>query len=339
LASPRFERRPVPISPGNLVTATPLLPEGGLPVLVTPNARGVDLLEWAAGRREEIDGLLRRYRALLFRDFDRQRAAQFADFVRLTSTGEPLEYVDRTTPRESLGDGLYSSTTYPARLSINLHNEGTYWMQWPLKLYFCCVTAPGGGGETPLASTLNVLQRLPHGLRSRFQEHGFLLERNYNHGLGLPWQEVFQTSEPQGVERYCHEHDITYEWIDGDRLRTRQVRPAIRPHPWTGEDVWFNHAAFFHSASYDAELLAMLEDQVGREGLPYRTSYGDGTEIDDEDVACIQAAYAAERRVFAWQVGDILLLDNMAVAHGREPYQGDRLVAVAMKEPFGGDVG
>jgi hypothetical protein len=31
----------------------------------------------------------------------------------------------------------------------------------------------------------------------------------------------------------------------------------------------------------------------------------------------------------------MLLLDNMAVAHGREPYRGERLVAVAMKEPHG----
>jgi alpha-ketoglutarate-dependent taurine dioxygenase len=53
-------------------------------------------------------------------------------------------------------------------------------------------------------------------------------------------------------------------------------------------------------------------------------------------VETIRAAIAAETRSFPWQTGDILLVDNMAVAHGRAPYEGERRVLVAMTEPRDG---
>jgi hypothetical protein len=34
-------------------------------------------------------------------------------------------------------------------------------------------------------------------------------------------------------------------------------------------------------------------------------------------------------------MGDILMVDNMLVAHGREPFSGPRKILVAMAEPFG----
>jgi alpha-ketoglutarate-dependent taurine dioxygenase len=33
---------------------------------------------------------------------------------------------------------------------------------------------------------------------------------------------------------------------------------------------------------------------------------------------------------FRWERGDVLLLDNYLVAHGRNPYEGPRKILVAM---------
>ena len=66
------------------------------------------------------------------------------------------------------------------------------------------------------------------------------------------------------------------------------------------------------------------------EDLPYNTYYGDGTPIEDSVVAEIREAYRQERLEFPWRAGDILMLDNMLVAHGRNPYSPPRRVLVAM---------
>jgi alpha-ketoglutarate-dependent taurine dioxygenase len=41
-------------------------------------------------------------------------------------------------------------------------------------------------------------------------------------------------------------------------------------------------------------------------------------------------ALAAEERTFTWRLGDILLVDNEVIAHGRRPFTGERAIDVAM---------
>jgi hypothetical protein len=48
----------------------------------------------------------------------------------------------------------------------------------------------------------------------------------------------------------------------------------------------------------------------------------------------IRDAYDRARVLFPWQTGDIMLLDNMLVAHGRMPYTGPRKVVVALAEQY-----
>jgi alpha-ketoglutarate-dependent taurine dioxygenase len=324
-------RKAVGAEPARLVEAGPLGP-GPIPFVVRPAVDGLDLAAWAEQERALVDAWLLEHRALLFRGFGVRDVASFDRFVGATSDGAKLEYKDRTTPREDRGTRIYTSTVHPPEERIELHNEGTYWLTWAAKLYFMCSQAAATGGETPIADVRAVYRRIDPAIRARFELHGLMLVRNFNQGFGLPWQEVFQTDRRAEVEAYCEANDIHFEWQDGDRLRTRQVRPAVRHHPVTREPVWFNHGAFFHHTSLAPAVRAALVAEYGIEGLPYNTCYGDGTPIEPEVAAHLRAAYAAERVVFPWRNGDVMLLDNMSVAHAREPYTGAREVVVAMTD-------
>lgn len=332
----RAERRTMPASRDALVRSG-ALSDRPVPFLIEPAVEGLDGLEWAAGSRQQVEDWLLEHRALLFRGFGIDNVDKLDRFVAATSSGQKLEYRDRSTPRHTVGKGVYVSTIYPQDQRINPHNEGTYWTKWALKIYFCSLKVPHEGGETPIVDVRRVLQRIDPEVRERFRQRQVLYVRNYNDGFGLPWQDVFQTTDRAEVEEYCRNNGITYEWKEGDRLRTRQVRPAIRRHPKTGEEVWFNHAAFFHITSQEPEMREALLAELGEENLPYNTYYGDGSPIAPEVAEHLRAAYREETVKFPWQPGDVMLLDNMTVAHAREPYKGPREVIVAMTEPVSGE--
>ena len=316
------------------VKVSPVDNTNTIPVVVEPAIENINFREWCSNNREMIDELLKKYYSILFRGFSVTTPETFAEIVDIISGGNLLEYRDRSTPREDRGNRIYTSTVYPAAEKINLHNEGTYWTKWARKIYFCCIQASLTGGETPIADVRKVYSRIPVDIRDAFETLGISYVRNYNSGYGLRWQEVFQCDSRQDVERYCQENRIDYEWTGADQLRTVQVRPAVREHPITKEKLWFNHGAFFHVTSLKTTVSEHLLQALGEENIPYNTFYGDGSPIDPEHVRIIMDAYNAERVLFKWQEGDLLLQDNMVCAHAREPYTGDREVLAALAEPY-----
>jgi alpha-ketoglutarate-dependent taurine dioxygenase len=307
--------------------------EKSLPLRLCPAQENIDLIEWAAINRDLLQKKLLSYGAILFRNFKIGSAERFEEFIKSVS-GELLPYKERSSPRSQVRGNIYTSTDYPPEQSIFLHNENSYQRSWPLKLFFYCHSPAEQGGETPIADTRRVLNLIPQDVRERFEQKKVLYVRNFGNGLGLPWETVFQTDDKAAVERYCLKRGIQYEWTSGNQLRTRHIKDAIVKHPITGESIWFNHAVFFHPTTLDPKTREALLLVADEEDLPYNTFYGDGSMIEAETLDQIRSAYHQETVSFLWQAGDILMLDNMMVAHSRRPYVGHRKVLVGMSELY-----
>lgn len=316
------------------VRIAPLTEGRTIPLLLTPLVPGIDIIEWVRSHEDFVNQAVLEHGGLLFRGFGIDTQEKFDAYVS-AHCKQLLDYNESSSPRTKLTGKVYTSTEFPQDQTILLHNELSYSSVWPQKIWFCSVLTAETGGETPIADVRRVCQRIAPEIREKFERLGWMLVRNYGDGFGLPWQEVFHTEDPAEVEAYCAKHRIEVEWKDGGRLRTRQIRKAVRQHPVTEEPIWFNHATFWHESSLQPDVREMLLMLFGQEGLPYNTYYGDGTPIEEETAAALRAAYDAETVVFPWQLGDLLVLDNMLAAHGRTPFTGSRRTLVAMGEPLG----
>jgi alpha-ketoglutarate-dependent taurine dioxygenase len=321
------------ISQQDLVTMSALPGGGPLPLVVQPSVEGVNLITWAANNVDVIESNLLKFGGILFRGFGLEDHTDFDQFLHAIALPR-MHYMEGATPRMELADKVYTSTEYPSDQHIALHNELNYVITWPMKIFFFCVTPPEQGGETPIADVRNVNRRIDSSVRQQFIEKGWMLARNFGDGMSLPWQTSFRLSERAELESYCRASRIECEWKGADRLRTRQVRPSIRVHPRTGEQVWFNHLAFWHVSSLEPAVREVFLKEFAQEELPYNTYFGDGTPVEDAAVEEIRRAYREETVAFAWQKGDLLMLDNMLVAHGRHPFSGPRKILTAMGEPY-----
>jgi alpha-ketoglutarate-dependent taurine dioxygenase/acyl carrier protein len=306
---------------------------GDLPLVVRPEVDGLDLAGWCRGNVGLLEGWLQRHGAVLFRGFDIASPAYFEQ-VALAVCPELFAENGELT-REQISGAIYSPVKYPADKPILWHNENTFCPRWPMKIFFYCRLPAASGGETPIADSREVLKRLDPSVSELFRRKQIMYSRNYGEGLGLNWQTVFQTESRAEVEEYCRRHGIEFEWKEGDRLRTRSVRPAVAPHPRTGEMVWLNQATHWHPSCLDPEVRDSMRAVFSEEDLPRNCYFGDGTPIDDAVMAEVCRVFREVEVCFPWQRGDVLVLDNMLTAHARNPYVGPREIFVALGELFG----
>lgn len=328
-----MRRKAIRLEQDALVRFTPLLPGQTFPLLCEPATAGVSLLAWAERQRELLESKLLEHGAILFRGFAVGSANEFDQCISALSGGA-LEYRFRASPRTQVNPGLniYTSTDYPQDQRIFPHNEHSYSPVFPLKIFLWCDVAPEWRGETPIGDCRAITRAIDPAIRERFAEKGIMYVRNYGDGFGLPWQTVFQTEDRAQVEAYCASVGIAVEWKEGNRLRTRQVGPALVRHPRNDEILWFNHATFFHVSTLPASVRDALQADFSDDDLPQNTFYGDGSPIEPEVLEHLRAVYLQQMIEFPWQHGDVLLLDNMLAVHARNEYNGPRRILVSMAE-------
>jgi alpha-ketoglutarate-dependent taurine dioxygenase len=307
----------------------------GLPhIIYVPTSSPHETSDWLSEHSDTIRKHITSYGAVLLRGVAVTGAPQFREIFS-SVLGAPITYTERSSPRLTIYNNVYSSTEYRSDRSIFLHNEQSYNSTFVRYIGFYCAATATSGGETPLADTRRVLTRIDPAFRAQSMRQGYIYRRAFGFGLGPSWQEAFGLSSARELEDYCDQNDIDYMWMSTDhaRLVTQQKRPVVARHPISSEMTWFNHMTFFNFLSLEPELRDLLQAVCRKEEYPNSTLLGDGSEISAQTIKSLREAYLSEETTFEWAAGDILLIDNMLVAHGRRPFTGPRKVLVAMSTP------
>ena len=103
-------------------------------------------------------------------------------------------------------------------------------------------------------------------------------------------------------------------------------------HPVTGLRCWFNQIAFLNEWTLAPDVREYLVDVYGPDAQPFNTRFGNGDPIGPDIVHVINETYEAHSVREPWQAGDLLVVDNIRTAHGREPFEGPREIVVAMAD-------
>ncbi len=337
----------------------PLFPGATLPLLLQPGGdRRLDslLTQLAA---PDFQAQLSEAGAVLMRGWPIDDAAAFERVARAIEPELKNEYLG-TSPRNALTPYVFTASELPPFFPIPQHCEMSFTKNPPRRLFFACLQpnrAPGG--ETPLVDMRQVWRDLPEELRARFSEKGIQNIRNYSGLKGgswwdpwklKKWDEMFGTRDQEAVTRRCAAEGFEAVWGKGGSLRLINRQSATKVHPATGATVWFNHAQVFHRDAIPHEynriatrlgpryrawslfarfLLGLKRLVQTDDEVAMHATFGDGTEISAAEMEALREAIWKNMVAFPWEKGDVLAIDNDAVSHGRMPYAGPRLVAVA----------
>ncbi|MFI8369090.1 TauD/TfdA family dioxygenase [Streptomyces sp. NPDC085466] len=299
--------------------------------IVVFEAAGAGLESYTKDHATEIGAAVAEAGAVLVRGAVADGAEEFGRALKRLGF-DPLQYTERSTPRSEVGDGVFTSTEYPAREIIPQHCESSYAGAWPGRLAFFSAVPALTGGATPITDVTRVLDDIPAEVVEELERRGLMYVRNYGSGAGLDWRDAFQTEDRAEVDRFCAAAGMEWEWLEDDCLRTVRRAPALAVHPRTGRRLWFNHLVLFHQSSLPGSLREDLVAVLGEDGLPNDVLFGDGEPIPDALVAEVREAFGRRTQRFDWELHDLMVIDNMRWSHGREAFTGERRVLVSMTD-------
>ena len=272
---------------------------------------------------------------------------EFRSVITMILGSKPIDYRGEGS-RHQVIEGVYTSTEAPSEYKIPLHHELSCTKNPPRYISFYCEVEPlAETGQTILAKTESVnsaIASIPtlweafdgKTLRyiSRHPCAGSLFCKiNPTH---KPWQEMFETNDPLEVERICKEEGFEYEW-SSEWIEVRRLIPALRQadehFPFS---YWFNQAHLYHPnprmhGGYLKDFFVHLI-YIDPSTRPYDIAFADGSEIPQEVIYEIYDILDSQTIKFNWKEGDVLILDNFKMMHGRAPYKGKRRILAALTQ-------
>jgi alpha-ketoglutarate-dependent taurine dioxygenase len=319
-----------------------------LPLVIRPTAERYRdlqfLLEWSRRHAAQIERAMASWGAVLLRGFAIRDTAEFEQVCELFPAFE-MGYEGGATARAPIGTSsrVFEATRVPPTVWIMLHQEMAYLRRYPAKLAFFCRVPAQSGGETILGDMRRFTAALPPRLVAELADKGVRYRRNFRgpdseDGRSDPvfnhrsWVDAFYTDDRGQVEAECRARGLDFEWLADGSITTWNTLPGLARHGLDGDTLYFNqlHSQTPHPRWMGDAWARYREVYCKGVARPYDACFGDGTPLPDEEMNAIYDALAEVTLAFPWQSGDVLLVDNLHTAHGRNPFTGQRDVQVAL---------
>lgn len=290
--------------------------------------------------------------AVVFRGFELSREAagfqQVGEALELERCEDPLHSV---AARDAVNKeaGVYEAVNKPSRRKfyVGMHNE-MVGNRAPGAAIFVCFKAAEEGGEFLIADGREMFRELDEDWLTEIYDKevrystaefpmGFLesLPGFVSSALEPVAYGVLQQALKMKVD---FETELVWEKSEYDGSKILQVRampqvPIVR-HPYTGEPAWWGS---MHS---HAEYLRSEREKVfGEEGFENTTGasrinktdvyYADnGNKMPIDRLKHLDEVTQKTVKKISMKEGDMVLLDNYLVMHGRCPFEGTRKHAV-----------
>jgi hypothetical protein len=248
---------------------------------------------------------LDRVGSIVFRGFPVPDVASFHAWA--ASFGEPLLAHWEPTFFEPPLCGARSAMRGRESSAAPVHAEYAHASCWPSTLWFWSAADRSQCATLQLADAREVYRRVPDSVRARLCERGI----RYVHHFGpqrAAWPVALRSLARDHIEAWCRDQHWQLAWAPDGGLSIQLPGAPAATHPRTGEPVWFSQV----------HALATGGVESGRCSV----RHADGSAIEPALVAAIARAYEEATTTLRLEPGDVLLLDNMLVAHGHDADSG-----------------
>lgn len=257
---------------------------------------GTDLATIAAG---DLIELLREHGAILLSGFRVDRD-QFVGFTELLSA----EFVPHPNPMRRPVDGDPLTSLVDAGMqAIPFHSELAYTPTSPDLLWFRCVVPPAEGGQTLLCDGVALAAKMSRSDRELFEQRDLMFQFD----LGRGFLALSGTTPERLADELCGQPGIEVE-SSPDMIRTRYRTSAFRATQYDRERAFANSVLLFSRTPMFQPCISMADGDP----LPADTIDRIATLADDLTLSV------------TWRPGDVLLVDNTRMMHGRRPFDDQR---------------
>lgn len=280
----------------------------------------------------DVDDLLAQRGALLFRgfafdlegfkQFSRQHSGEFSDYEGGVFRAGALN-------RKTIGGDptVLTTTGHSQGFPISLHGEMHYLKNPPEILWFYCERPSAVDGQTTLCHGRTLWNGLSAEAQEYFRATRICYTRHLDDG---EWQTTFGTDSLDRVAEVCQRELMEWSFDEEARaLTTRYSCSAAREG-----DIFINNilpvldSEWAYSSGW---IEKNLSEMGGKARPPLTVRAEDGSAIPESVLKSVKKAAKEHTIDLNWQSGDVVMVDNLRVMHGRrQATDSNRSILVRM---------